>query len=59
MDLGFDLIRLGLGFEAYGLLPDTMFNGFVRPHLEYCVHVWFPYLRKDIDSIEKVQRRAN
>jgi len=24
-----------------------MFNGFVRPHLEYCVSVWSPYLRKD------------
>ena len=34
------------------------FNGFVRLHLEYCVHVWCPYLRKDIDSIEKVQHRA-
>jgi len=31
-----------------------LFIGFVRPHLEYCVHVWYAYLRKDIDSIELV-----
>ena len=35
-----------------------LFNGYVHPHLEYCVQVWSLYLRKDIQCIEKVQRRA-
>ena len=33
-----------------------LFNGFMRPHLEYCVKVWSPYLKKDTDCLEKVDR---
>ena len=30
----------------------------VRPHTEYCAPVWNPHLHKDIDMLERIQKRA-
>lgn len=35
-----------------------LYTALVRPHVEFANVVWYPYLRKDIESIERVQMRA-
>ena len=51
------MIRRNITYKEKGLIVH-LYKAIVRPHLEYCIQAWRPYLRKDIYMLEKVQRRT-
>ena len=44
------MIRRNITYKENSLM--VMYKAIVRPHLEYCIQAWSPYLRKDIDMLE-------
>ncbi len=51
------MIRRNIIYKEMSFIV-PLYKAIVRPHLEYCIQAWSPYLRKDIDMLEKIQRRA-
>ena len=51
------LIRRNITYKEKRLII-LLYKAIVRPHLEYCIQVWRPYSKKDIDTLERIQRRA-
>ncbi len=51
------MIRRSITYKGKSLIV-PLYKAIVKPHLEYCIQAWSPYLRKDIDMLEKIQRRA-
>ena len=49
------LIRRNITYKEKKLIIP---KAIVRPHLEYCIQAWRPYHKKDIDTLECIQRRA-
>ena len=35
-----------------------LYKTYVRPHLEFSIQAWSPWLQSDIDGLEKVQQKA-
>ena len=53
------MIRRNITYKDKSLIV-LLYKALVKPHLEYCIQAWSPYLMKDIglDMLEKIQRRA-
>ena len=51
------LIRRNITYKEKELIM-YVFKAIVRPHLEYCIEARRPHRKKDVDTLERIQRRA-
>lgn len=51
------MIKRNIKFKSKSVIV-RLYKALVRPKLEYCIQAWCPYLKKDIDILERVQKRA-
>ena len=51
------LIRRTIMYKEKQLIV-PLYKAMVRPHLEYCTQAWRPNRKKDIDKLERKQRRT-
>jgi len=49
------MIRRNIRHKAKDVIT-RLYKALVRPRLEYCFQVWCPHYKKDIESLEKVQK---
>ena len=52
------MIRRNVTYKEKSLIV-PLYYAIVTPHLEYCIQAWSPYLRKDIDMLEKNTEEGN
>ena len=52
--LGF--IHRGIEFKSREVMLQ-LYKSLVRPHLKYCIQFWSSHYRKDVEAMERVQRR--
>ena len=48
------MIRRNITYKEKSLIV-PLYKAIVRPYLYYCIQGWSPYLRIDIDMLEKIQ----
>ena len=52
------MIRRNITYKEKSLIV-PLYKSIVRPHVEYCIQAWSPYLRKDIYMLDKNTEESN